>query len=162
MEKINIHSITDLITNSSTVIYTFSDGCPTVLEELVDEFFKSVGLKEKCKDIFDVTLKTDMASVYDMMCYRLSYLDVNKVKNTPKKFIGYDNYAAVAELIENITAGKVKKPKWFIAAEQDIIEENGQPETTLCIVAKDPKYENLAQLLVKFLYSTEHEEHHNG
>ena len=35
--------------------------------------------------------------------------------------------------------------------------DNLPPDTTMCVKAKDPKYEKLADLVVKFLYSTDHE-----
>ena len=49
-----IHSATDRITNSSTVIYTDSSDSPAAFEEMVDEMFDTFGVKERCADVFTI------------------------------------------------------------------------------------------------------------
>jgi hypothetical protein len=50
--KIPLHSITDLITNSSTTIYTYSDASEAAMRAMIDEFFKTFGIDKKCDDVF--------------------------------------------------------------------------------------------------------------
>ena len=52
--KLPLHSLTDLITNSSTVIYTYSDNSEKALREMIDEIFHVLGVKKKCDDVFTV------------------------------------------------------------------------------------------------------------
>ena len=51
MFEIKIHSAVDLITNSSTTIYTFHDGCIGPLKELVNEMLSVLNHTEKFDDI---------------------------------------------------------------------------------------------------------------
>lgn len=44
--KLKIHSGVDLITNSSTVIFTYSEGSLSALKDLVDEMLKTFGKTE--------------------------------------------------------------------------------------------------------------------
>lgn len=53
MTKIKIHSATDLITNSSTVIFTYSDSSPDALKEMINEFFKAFNINKQCDDILN-------------------------------------------------------------------------------------------------------------
>ena len=57
--KINLHSIIDLITNSSTEIYTYSDGSLAACKEMIDEFFKVMGIDKTCDDVFELSIDTD-------------------------------------------------------------------------------------------------------
>ncbi len=104
--KINLHSIIDLITNSSTEIYTFSGGSISACKEMVDEFFKALGIDKTCDDVFELSL------------------DVEGDASGP-----YDEFPA---------------------------------ESFLIISPKSPEYSNLAVLIRKFLYSTDHEACYNG
>lgn len=54
--KINLHSIIDLITNSSTEIYTYSSGSLKACEEMINEFFKVFNIDKTCNDIFELSL----------------------------------------------------------------------------------------------------------
>ena len=67
MQKIKIHSMTDLITNSSTTIYTHSEDSPAALEALVNEFFNSVGMTLKCSDVFNFKVEKNQDQYYDML-----------------------------------------------------------------------------------------------
>lgn len=159
MEKIKLHSITDLITNSSTTIYTYSDGSPKVLEELVNEILVLMGSDKKCADVFNMSVMLEDIEDY------LQWADKHPDK-IPEEFL--DAGAAGAKfdaLLDGIYGGIVGRPDWFADVEKAIAEDtwsNSKPTTTLYVVAKDPKYENLAKLVVKFLYSTSHGACYNG
>jgi len=51
MDKIKINSITDLITNSSTTIYTYSECSVDVFKSVVNEMLLLCGRGKTCDDI---------------------------------------------------------------------------------------------------------------
>lgn len=64
--RLNIHSIIDVITNSSTEIYTHA--CTNAKEfayEALNEILKISGSNKKAEDLFDVTIKTEEDSYRD-------------------------------------------------------------------------------------------------
>jgi len=145
---INFHSITDLITNSSTTIYTYSDSSPWACKEMIDEIFKVLGVDKKCDDVFTLTVLLDCGGGYD---YYQEWLDRNSQKYKTNN---------IEDVIEDVLHGKIEKPEWMIEAENG---ENNCDWGRLCadrrlhVVAKSPEFENLSKLIVKFLYSNEHE-----
>ena len=65
------------------------------------------------------------------------------------------------DLYIKIANGEVQKPDWLNKAER--YERNyNLPETTLTILPKAPEYQKLADLISKFLYSTQHEASYDG
>jgi hypothetical protein len=57
MIKIKIHSVVDVITNSSTVIYTYQDGSEKPVRELIEEIFKLSNITENIDDVFEFGLE---------------------------------------------------------------------------------------------------------
>lgn len=57
--KINLHSIIDLITNSSTEIYTYSDGSLAACKEMINEFLMVMQIDQTCDDLFDLEIDTE-------------------------------------------------------------------------------------------------------
>ncbi len=167
MENIKIHSLTDLITNSSTVIYTYSDRSPKALGEMIDEVFSVLGVDQKCDDVFTISVVKDNYELDLDAC--VDWATENEGKfGIPAVFSDDDDdawYKAMDDIIDDVLGGKMEKPEWFVKMEEELEEENCYgypPETTLKVVAKDPKYEKLAELVVKFLYSTDHEATRDG
>ena len=60
--KINLHSIIDLITNSSTEIYTYSENSLSACKEMINEFFRVTGIDKTCDDIFELSIEADEQS----------------------------------------------------------------------------------------------------
>ena len=106
--KINLHSVIDLITNSSTEIYTYSEGSVAACKEMINEFLKVMNIYDKtCDDLFELSIDS----------------------NDDETCGDYNQYSA---------------------------------ESFLIVSPKLPEYSNLAILLRKFLYSTNHEACYNG
>lgn len=141
--KIKLHSTIDLITNSSTEIFINSDASQNALDEMVDEFLKQLDSPLRCKDIFHIVVLSDSLEIYQ------DYLDRQDSdfleKQNQQKPEDFDKF------IDGIISGKNEKPDWFIEAENKR-ENTG---TTLYISPKKKKYTKLANLVHKFLYSTE-------
>jgi hypothetical protein len=159
MEQIKLHSITDLITNSSTTIYTYSEGSVNPCKELINEILKLVGEDKTCDDIFELSIVKDNDQLLDRMSSELEDL-LNEKEYAALKIPTKGGWQAInkryKEIIEDIQSGKVPEPEWLEELSEDI-----QGDTTLNIKVKDAKYETLAKLVVDFLYSTQAEESYN-
>jgi len=140
--KIRIHSQTDLITNSSTTIYTYSESSPKACIEMINAIFESFGVGYKCEDIFNLVLLLE-----DDYQYKYWLKQKGNVVD-----------GDLDEFIKKVRAGKAEKPAWMLDAEAANEERGG---TTLYISAKKPEHNNMADKIYSFLYSTRAEESSN-
>ena len=154
MIKIKLHSFTDLITNSSTVIFTYSDGSEVALKEMVEEFFKSFGVDKKFDEVFKTVVLCEDS-------YRYSeYFDGMDAEDWPE---GVDENTDIDQLFKNVATGKVEKPEWFKIVEEDESSyDYFAPSTTLYIIPLSPEFAPLASAIDGFLYSTNHEATRDG
>ena len=133
--KINLHSIADLITNSSTVIFTYSEGSLPAAKELMNEVFKLLNIDKSFDDIFYAKVLPKNISDHD---------------DTP------DNWK---ELLHQYIKDEIEFQSWMDPIEKyDYCTES----TTLYLIPKDEKYNELANKLLKYLYSTGHEATRDG
>lgn len=151
--KINLHSITDLITNSSTTIYTYSDISETALKEMIDEILKTFDIDKTCDEMFATAVVCDHEWKYE------EYLEKLASEEYPK---GIDKNTDIIKLVENVKVCKVPKPSWFDTVEETEDDSYYCPPTTLYITPKEKQYEKVAELIKKFLYSTSHEAFRDG
>ena len=157
VQTIKIHSVVDVITNSSSVIYTFSGSAIKPLKELFTEIFKLLGEPQHVDDVFDIVAIPESYVLYDHF--------VNFVEDLDPEWPFYERYKKICEMtppsrqeseLVNLFAEKYKrgiKEDWM-----DIGEDSG---TKLKIFVKDEKYNELANKAIKFLYSTQHESIYN-
>lgn len=130
-----IHSIVDVITNSSTVIYTYQNGSLEPTKELINEILKLSGVTDKtANDVFYYAVLHDK--------YRLTELVADNV-------LGYE--ASVEELLSYIAKCIINNdiPNWMF------------PETSstqLYLIPKDEKYNELALKIESLLGSVTAEE----
>lgn len=143
--KFKMHSATDLITNSSTTIYTYSGSSPNACKEMINAFFSAFGINLTCDDAFTL-----------LVIMNDSYHYENWLNSS-----GCDVDGDVDAFISKVENGEVEKPKWMFEAENYCEREGTGTGTSLCIIAKKPEYEDLAQKIGKFLYSTHAEESSN-
>jgi hypothetical protein len=150
--KIKLHSMTDLITNSSTVIYTYSEASLNILKDMINEFFKAFKIDKACDDVFD--LSVDFRDNYR---YQDAFWDLEEDSIPPelKGITPATDYAKRTQRLNNycdkVRAGEIAKPQWM----KDVETGDNRPSTYLTINPKSPEHEELAKLIVKFLYSTE-------
>ncbi|CAB4131463.1 hypothetical protein UFOVP276_211 [uncultured Caudovirales phage] len=155
--RIKLHSITDLITNSSTVIYTYSDASVAALRKMIDEVFNVLGLSTKCDDVFTLTVTSDDVGVYADA--------IAEMDDKPDGFDGLDNdqlTEKVEEIFAKVIKGDIEKPQWMSDVEDSEDCDSYRTGTTLNITPKSPAFKKLASLVRDFLYSTEHEANYNG
>jgi hypothetical protein len=154
MEQIKLHSITDLITNSSTTIYTFSDDSIEPCKELINEVLSLMGEDKTCDDIFELSIIKDTDQLEDRIdCELEDLLDEEEFKalKIPEDYNKRNK--RIHQIVEEIQSGKRETPDWYEEISEDI-----EGDTNLNIVVKDEKYGKLAELVIKFLYSTQAEE----
>lgn len=156
MLKIKFHSIVDVITNSSTVIYTYQNSI-TETKELVQEILNLSDNKD---------LTPDDVFYYGVFCDTGTYseaigkmeengYDENIVNTLGENFADEDykeQNKKINNLILKILKGEVKKPDWMV------LVENGDSDwystdTILHLIPKDSKFNNLAGKIEKLLGS---------
>jgi len=156
MIKIKLHSITDLITNSSTTIFTYSAGCIEPLKEMINEIAKTLGSDKTCDEMFDAVILCEDSDTYQ------SYVD-NLIENDEDYPEGVDESTDIDKLFEDVKSKKVEKPKWFEDVEEDESRcDYYTPDTFLYLIPKDEKYRKMGELIESFLYSPSHEATRDG
>jgi hypothetical protein len=140
-----IHSIVDVITNSSTVIYTYQDNSIEPAKELVNEMLKLSGITDKTAD--DV--------FYYTVLYELNLLcDLYHENRDPEYKDTYDKIDSyIRDCIQNNDI-----PDWMIPTDSD----DSLRSIELYITAKEPQYQDLADKLLKFLNSPNIDACHEG
>jgi len=152
--KLKIHSSFDLITNSSTVIFTYSDGSLTAVEELVNEMLKVFNSDKTFNDIFyaDVFLEDDY-NYYEWMDEE----ELEQYGLPTENTLDYIN-----DIRLKVLKKEIEQPEWMKISEK---RENysGYPlDTVLELLPKDEKYIDLSNKLLNYLYSTSHEATRDG
>jgi hypothetical protein len=154
MTKIKLHSITDLITNSSNTIFTYSKGSESALKDMITELFKVFNINKTCDEIFKLVVLCD---VYVYGEYISGLLEDEE--SLPE---GITEETDIKLIYNDVKTGKTEKPAWFKPAEEHTDGEGFNPDTYLHLIPLEQEYSTLATLVRKFLYSTSHEASHNG
>lgn len=162
MFTIKFHSVIDVITNSSTEIYSWYDESIGACKEMLEEIFKVFGVDKPVDEVFHITLGFDNY-VYIDFIDRQSDEDVNEL------FPGYldkswkEKAEIVTAFIKRVSDGEIEKPKWMESAETE--EDRNtyrEPTNDFMIYAKSPEYNDLAKKIEKFIYSPNHDAAYNG
>ncbi len=163
--KLKIHSMVDVITNSSTVIYTCQNSIKEA-KELVQEVLNISGITDKTpEDVF----------YYGVFCEDDIYFDSigdNEDGEMPEGIpkIDYDTAWNSEERKEqnkaqekwlddlklSIIKGEITKPDWM--EEIEIDEYEIERSNTLYLVPKDDKFKDLAEKISNLLGSVTAEE----
>lgn len=140
MVKIKLHSLIDLITNSSTEIFVNSENSLEACKNLVNEFLKTVDSTLTCDDMFKLSIEMEECTVVDYREY-IQY-EYEDDEDLGEKLQMFDQYVK----------GKIEEPDWW---------EGDRIQSFLVIKPKDKKYKKLAELFKEFLYSPEYYEYSN-
>jgi len=141
-----MHSMVDVITNSSTTIYTYQNGCEAPAKELINEMLKLAGENEKtADDVFYMGVFLD-----DNYRYFDSY---DLPEECPKITARYRdlNYKEEEDLrnqwLESIKLSIMKgdsyKPQWMEDCEES--SDGYNPSNSLYLIAKEEKYEKFGK-----------------
>lgn len=161
MFKIKIHSVIDVITNSSTEIYSWYDGSIGACKEMLQEMLKVFGVDKNVNDIFSITINCD---VY----YYIDYIDNMSESDYEELFPNMPTDHAekrkfITNILAHVNSGEIHKPYWMVGAEEkEDPYSYKNPSNEFIIRAKSPEYEDLAKKIEKFLYSPNHDAEYNG
>lgn len=136
--KIKIHSVVDLITNSSTTIYTKQDDSLPLVYNILQDVFNLMGLKENPKDIIKAIIICDTYSYY----YFLKNKGILKSSYKESEVLDYIKRSLIDNDVE-----------WL----SEIETENNE-NTYLFMVSIDSKFDSLLENLKFFLNSPVSEE----
>jgi len=159
MVSIPLHSLTDLITNSSTVIYTYSEASEQALKNMVNEFLKVLGSDKTCDEVFKLTVTLEDSWSLG------GYFEDLEPEDLPKDLLNEDDeidWEKVELIFNSVKQGYLTKPEWMSDAEKHVDYYSYTPTTILNIVPLSPEYAKLAELIEKFLYSPSHEATRDG
>ena len=176
--RIKTHSVVDLITNSSTSIFTWYNGSDTACREMVNEFIKAF-------DIKDVTF--DDIFLCDVFCEADEYLEYYEDKVRGKNKVPKLSDKELKDILNDVIAGKTKKPQWleelpvldYEDLEQliaDVLEgtkerpdwmidcedSRSKRDNDFALKVKNAKYIPLATAIEKFLKTPESDAEYNG
>lgn len=163
MIKLKIHSFVDVITNSSTTIYSYYSGSIKPVKEMIDAFLEA----------FKSSLKADDLFYFGVFCNLDTYEDYHNDLDDEEKD---SDFTALTELdytetklawnkfILNIMKGDKVKPQWMTQAEEKRDYSGYYPEDELYIVQKinTPEYTKLAQMIDRAISSPSHEAFRDG
>lgn len=137
--RANIHSVVDVITNSSTTIYTHQDSVKET-KELVQEILNIAGITDKTPDdIF----------YYGVFADEYRYLD-----QEPDEMPEAHQDEWLEQIQVAVMKGEIPKPRWMQNVENDY--EGGNTE--LVLVPRDERFSKLAKRVKSLLNSIDSEE----
>ena len=152
--NLKIHSITSLITNSSTTIYTNCTRSVEPAKQLLNEILRLAGETKTCDEVFEIFVSKDIDferiwdCAYDYICDK----HLEPWYNESDDDVYFDTFK---QFFDSVMDNKIEKPEWFENLESDI-EEDYDADTQLKISVKDPKYQPLADFVIKFINSPAH------
>jgi hypothetical protein len=150
--KIPLHSVIDIITNSSTEIFTYSEGSVEPCREVLTEVLKLMGEDTPIDEMFELAVEPDMDRFETYLQYELNYDNPDLEEIIKEK---YD----LSSFNEDISVLR----KIYEEFEEDFEQgEYFELPTNLVIKPKDEKFNALAEKLINFLYSTDAVEHYDG
>lgn len=161
MIKLKLHSVVDVITNSSTVIYTYQDGSVDPAKALVNEVLKLQGITDKtADDIF----------YYGVFCDDEQYFEILNEKgrdNQPEDYPRVTGSYGTPERTEadalrqkwfddivlKVMKGEMARPEWMSDAESAHGWSEWAPDSYLVLVTKDETYTALGNKIKALLNS---------
>ena len=140
--KMPIHSVIDLITNSSTEIFVDCTNSIEPTKELLQEFLKLNGSDLSVDDVFDISIEKDENDILTYFEYCLEYNHEDIYHEYQLNTGSWEErHEKIKKLFEEYQKGNLD------------IEIIGDVRKYLKIKVKDEKYSNFINLLDKFLYS---------
>jgi hypothetical protein len=160
--KVNIHSIVDVITNSSTTIFTYQNSVEET-KELVQAVLNLCGIKDKTPDdIFYYGVFADKDTYLNYCDYHDHEDEEDEPRNMPQINAKYGTPEHKQELEIrkkwlndlkfSIIKGETSKPKWMESAETC---GDWAASSYLELIIKDEKFSEFAQKVRDLLNSVE-------
>ena len=151
MIKIKIHSFVDLITNSSTVIYTQATNYTIKCVKEMLEYILNLSPEYR-------HLKADDVFGFGIFMNVDKYLpnDNEFSREEENKYLDY-----IDNLIDDILSGKQKKPDWMTDCEDKVRDNGTYTDFNLYIhvkdkYASDKQFKSLKDMLLSLINCQEH------
>ena len=150
MFKVNFHSAVNLITNSSTVIFTYQNSV-NECKDLVNEILKLCGIKDKtAEDVFYYGVYHSAEE------YSNRYVDEDEEEEEEEHVEQQREELTVESVnrtIEAVLKGEIEVPEWL---SEDVENYNGYTESKyLYLIPKEEKYKELANKIKSLLFSVD-------
>lgn len=155
MYKLNIHSVVDVITNSSTVIYTYCDGCVQPAKELIDAMLQAFDIEGSADDLFYFGVFQDSVTYLD---YFHENDDVEDPTITELKSVkGWkDERELMESIFERIMKEEFEQPQWMTDCEESSDDWSSyRKATSLYIIPKDAKHKPIADKIISLVNSVD-------
>lgn len=152
MWKVNIHSMVDVITNSSTVIYTYQNSVSQT-KELVQEILNLAGITDKTPDdifYYGVFCEDETYFENDGLPDDAPIVDWSK-DSTTRNVQRREQEEWFNNLKLSIMKKEIQQPDWMNNAEEN--DDWFAPSQDLYLVPKDDKYIELSAKIGKLLNS---------
>ena len=140
--KFKFHSMVDVITNSSTVIFTYQDSVKEA-KDLVNEMLKISGIDKTADDVFYYGVFLDNYDRY-IESEETDFFDDLGYEERLKK---------CEELVIQVMKGEIEKPEWMKEAEIDQYGDSWDPDRELHLFPKDDKYKDFGNKIKALLNS---------
>lgn len=164
MQPINIQSFIDVITNSSTSVFTWADNIEGV-KRVINGALKAAGSELTCDDLFDITTEWEENALSDYREYQIDeakeYIDESselkelftswkEEYNKPYIQRNWDIINKVEDKIADIASKN--KEEWNIKSLDEWVESNNEYReykysSSYVITPKDPGNEEAAKMV---------------
>ena len=154
--KIPVHSMIDLITNSSTEIFVDSESSLKPAKELLAELLRMDGSDKSVDDVFTLSLEYgDTYYLVDVLTDRMEDYDEEMYKKLGLTGDWREDEKKVKVYVDDFTSGKIEKPKYLddLMNDQEI-----NMDTYLVVKSNDSFYDKFLELLKKLMYSPDYQE----
>jgi len=157
MVRIPIHSMIDLITNSSTEIFVHSESSVKPAKDLLAELLKMENSEKTVDEVFTFSIETgDLSYFIEILADNMEDYDEETFNKLGLKDLNWAKQEEIVEqYVEDIENKKIKRPDYF----DDLMDEHEiNVDTYLVVKSNDTKYDHFLELLKKFLYSPDYQE----
>lgn len=169
--KLKLHSTVDLITNSSTTIFTnYGEETIDSAKKILEFFLKSIGSDKSVDDVFIVNAYPDEYIYHEYVkeMQRGEDEDEQLFETLLKIEINFDDNirmtsdfinSKIDTVFKNIKEG-ISPPRWFEVLDRKVKQDadkynSEESENEFYIVSKVPEYAPLVEELKRFLNSPE-------
>lgn len=140
--KLRIHSVVDVITNSSTVIYTnCDDNCLQNARDLVNTILKEAGSDKTADDLYTFKIALTEDAIHQLY-YNEDFIEKSGYKKQPSDLGWRENVYHLSKFLDdnNITYEDVKE---FLDSDEDY-----NSNTVIIITTKDGKTSNFTDMIL--------------
>lgn len=166
-----LHSYVDIITNSSTVIYTWSEGSIDKAKELLQAMFELFGETDVDveEEFYFNVFPDEIESLNRELLFKKGYklarerpenMWADENEDARKKYFSEFNLI-YDDLKNKFLTNDPETPDWYKElVEESLLETDGfymRKDNNLIITPKNNKYQHVVDKMIAFLYSTQHD-----